>query len=145
ADLVELHRGQAYILVVGAVDIAPAPARELLAGQEGAVEILEAVHAADDVGDGHLLHPAVTLALGAEPLAKLLEREQPVVTAAHGGDQVVDERLVAGALEVLAGLFIHHGRFPTEWSSRSISARIEPGAAAVGAGAPSNMPNARSS
>ena len=49
ADLVELDRREVDVLIVGAVDVLPAAGGEALAGEKLAVEILKAVHAADDL------------------------------------------------------------------------------------------------
>src|SRR5215213_470759 len=48
-DLVELDGREVDVLIVGTVDVLPAAGGEALAGEELTIEILEAVHAADDL------------------------------------------------------------------------------------------------
>src|SRR5215204_4808128 len=48
-DLVELNRRQIDVLIVGAVDVLPTAGGEALARKKLAVEILKAVHAADNL------------------------------------------------------------------------------------------------
>jgi hypothetical protein len=48
-DLIKLDGREVDVLIVGTVDVLPAAGGEALAGEELAVEILKAVHAADDL------------------------------------------------------------------------------------------------
>src|SRR5690606_29300822 len=100
----------------------------LLARQEGAVEVAEAIHAPHDLADRHGLHATVALAFRVESPPDLVEGDQVVVAAAERRLDVVDEGPLPGSFEVLADPVFHHGCCSTPDADRL-------GAAGVGAAA----------
>ena len=91
----------------------PLPARgggpvggEALAGEELPVEVLEAVHAADDLGEAHALHAAVALALRGDALPHLVVGDEIARAAGEDGAQVGEEAVLAGPFEVVPDLVL---------------------------------------
>ena len=114
-DLVELDWREIDVLIVGAVDVLPAAGGEALTREKLAVEILEAVHAADDLGEWYRLHAAVALALRRHPLAHLVVGNQIPGTPGEDGTQVSQEAVLPSPLEVVTD-------FALEWSTHGEAA-----------------------
>ncbi len=114
-DLVELDRREMDVLIVGTVDVLPAAGGEALAGEKLAVEILKAVHAADDLGESHGLHAAVALTLRRHPLAHLVIGNEISGTSGEDGTHVSNEAVLPCPLEVLSD-------FALEWSTHGEAA-----------------------
>ncbi len=107
SHLIELHRWKPDIGEKGAIDILPASGGVRLPGEEGTVEIAEAIFAADDLLDRHRLNTAIRLPLRGHPLAHFMERDQIVRFPAEVRAQIIEEGAVPRALEIVDGLLIH--------------------------------------
>src|SRR5690606_4294125 len=114
-------------------------------GQEGAVEILEAVHAADDLRDRHLLKSTIALAFGDQPVAKLVEGHEAILTPPNRRYQLVEEGLVAGTIEIATHLVVNHVWSLASRPVMSSSERIESGAGSIrsGSGRPGKSRSSR--
>ena len=100
--LVELNWGQENVLVVGTVDILPAPSGEPLPWEELAVEILEAVHAADDLRQRYGLQAAVAFGLGRYALPHLMIGDEVSGASGDDGAHIGQEAALPRSLEILA-------------------------------------------
>jgi hypothetical protein len=115
ADLIELDGWKVDVLIVGTVDVLPAAGGEALAREELAVEILEAVHAADDLGETHGLYAAVALTLRRHSLTHLMIRNEISGTSGQDGTDISEEAVLPSPLEVLPD-------FVLEWSTHGEAA-----------------------
>src|SRR5215217_2383705 len=111
-DFVELNRRQPYVLMIGAIDVLPAAGGVALAGEEGAVEVAEAIDAPDYLPDRDRLDAAITLDFGSDAPPHFVVGDQLVRLSPDDGEQLAEERLLARPVEVAVDLFVDHLVYP---------------------------------